>query len=131
MPVVRYSINRIVQIKSFVHPLEKYGFLAGDRFGAPVDAGQFGLIEDGPQSADETEHLSDVGSIRLNGRIADVVDLAIVVDVGVISVGPSLARERADQRLIQDQFGGGGKIKAVSWHGVTDRSFRRVVPRQV
>ena len=82
---------------------------AGESVGLMV-AGQSGLVEDGSVAADETpvSGLDDLSGVILNGQ-ADVEHLAVVGDVGVVTVGLSLALEGGLEGGLQEGLGVGGE----------------------
>jgi len=75
-----------------------------------VVAGQSGLIEDGSVAADEApvSGLDDCSGIVFNGQ-ADVEDLAVVGNVGVVSVGLSFALEGGLEGGLEEGLGIGGE----------------------
>ena len=68
-------------------------------------AGEGGLVEDGLVAADEApvSGLNDGTSIILDGQ-ADVEDLAVVVNIGVVAIGLSITREARLQLRLEESL---------------------------
>ena len=92
--------------------VQRLGLLAGEGVGRVV-AGEGLLVEDGLVAADEgpLRVVDDVAAGVLE-RQADVEDLAVVGDVGVVAVGPRLAGEGLLHGRGEDVLGGVGELVA-------------------
>lgn len=103
-----FNANVVVDV------VEVAGVLAGDSFFGE-GAGQRQLVEDGLVSTEETVVLSFGGSVGVGDLVADVEDLAVVVNVGVISVSEAIARECGLDRS-DDEFGTIWKFVCLTLH---------------
>ena len=89
--------------------VEGGGVLAREGIGLVV-AGEGGLVEDGSVAADEAPvgGLDHLTGVVLDGQ-ADVEDLAVVLDIGVVAVGLALALEARLKGGLEEGLSVGGE----------------------